>query len=65
MIWDRTYEEINGDQLVIDFKQFSISFEPVLSSPFIWMKSKPGAFRPTWDLRIWPFNIHYHGKRAR
>lgn len=65
MIWDLTYEKINGRLAVTDFKEFSISFEPALSEPFIWMRSEPGAFRPVWDLRIWPFNIHYHGKRAR
>lgn len=65
MIWNRTFEEINGSPAVTDFQEFSISFEPAPSSPFIWMKSKSGAFRPTWDLRIWPFNVHYHGKRTR
>jgi hypothetical protein len=65
MIWDRTYEVINGERWVSDFREFSISFEPAPSSPFIWMRSEPGAFRPMWDLRIWPINVHYHGKRTR
>jgi hypothetical protein len=65
VIWDLTQEKINGVLVVTDFKEFSISFEPALGGWFIWMKSKPGAFRHTWDLRIWPFNIHYRGKRTR
>lgn len=63
MIWDRSYVEVNGQWAVSDFKEFSVSFEPALSAPFLWMRTRPGAFRPVWDLRVWPFNIHYHGKR--
>lgn len=65
MIWDLSWETINGRQAVTDFKEFSISFEPAPGAWSLWMKSGPGDFRPTWDLRIWPFNIHYYGKRAK
>lgn len=63
MIWNRTYEVINGVPAMTDFQKFEVYFAFVLASPFVFVRSRPDGFRPSFTLRIWPLVIHYAGKR--
>ncbi|GAA0853561.1 hypothetical protein ACFQVD_26350 [Streptosporangium amethystogenes subsp. fukuiense] len=65
MIWDRTYEVINGVPAVIDYQRFEVYFAFPLKDPLLLVRSKRGDFRPCFTLRLWPLVIHYAGKRRR
>lgn len=63
--WNRKIEMINGVPAVTDCQSFDLYVTFGLRDPFVWVKSEPGAFRPSWSLRLWPLVIHYSGRRTR
>lgn len=63
MIWNRTYEVVNGVPAVIDYQKFEMYLSFGLKNPFVLVRSKRHNIRPSFTLRLWPLVIHYAGKR--
>lgn len=37
------------------------TFHPGRESLFLFMRSEPDSYRPSWTLRLWPVVLHYAG----